>query len=241
MIASHCLPRSLHSAFIACLTAALFLGLAGSANSKEPGRGKTGPFEVKYLKFIIDHHYSALRMTELAAGTDPTRDDAITPTEGTSPTPQTEPTPAKADLDSIKSMARTANRMQREEILTAQRFLRDWYGIDRQPRLRDKGRELISELQEAEAGREFDKAFLRLFSRHHYLALNPTIRCLTGADVAHVDLERYCRGIVNAQVSEIDEMRHMLCEKFSDCDYQPFGPSVKGHRDSETDWEHESD
>lgn len=52
--------RLLHPAFIAYFIGALLLGLAGSANSKEPGRGKTGPFEVKYLKFIIDHHYSAL-------------------------------------------------------------------------------------------------------------------------------------------------------------------------------------
>ncbi len=240
MIASHSLSRPL-GAFIVVFAAALLVGLAANANSREPGRGKTGPFEVKYLKFIIDHHYSALRMTELAAGTDPTRDEAITSTEGTSPTPQSSVTAAKADLNSLKSMARMANRVQREEILKAQQFLHDWYGIERQPRLRDKGREFISELQEAEAGREFDKTFLRLFSRHHYLALGPTIQCLTGADVAHVDLERYCRGIVNAQTSEIDEMRHMLCEKFSDCDYQPFGPSAKGHRESETDWAHEAD
>ncbi|ODT86199.1 MAG: hypothetical protein ABS69_00120 [Nitrosomonadales bacterium SCN 54-20] len=240
MIASHSLPRSL-GAFIAVFAAALLVSLAGNANSKEPGRGKTGPFEVKYLEFIIDHHYSALRTTELAAGTDLTRDEAITSTEGTSPTPQTSATPAKADLDAIKSMARMANRVQREEILKAQRFLRDWYGIERQPRLRDSGRQLISELQKAEAGREFDKAFLRLFSRHHYLALGSTIQCLTGADIDHVGLERYCQGIVSAQVREIDEMRHMLCEKFSDCDYQPFGPSSKGHRESETDWAHEAD
>lgn len=221
--------------------AALLLGLAGNANSKEPGRGKTGSFEVEYLKFIIDHHYSALRMTELAAGTDLTRDEAIASTEGTSPTPQTSATAPKADLDPIKSMARRANRVQREEILTAQRFLREWYKVEHQPRLRPSGKQFISELERTVAGEEFNKTFLQLFSRHHYLALGPTVQCLTGADVAHVDLERYCQGIVNAQTSEIDEMRHMLCDKFSSCDYQPFGPSATGRKNADINWTQETD
>src|SRR5690606_24678833 len=32
--------------------------------------GPTGEFERNYLEFILDHHYSGLRPTELAAGTD---------------------------------------------------------------------------------------------------------------------------------------------------------------------------
>ena len=39
-----------------------------------PGRGFTAQFEIDFLKFTIDHHFGALRMTELAAGT--TRSEA---------------------------------------------------------------------------------------------------------------------------------------------------------------------
>lgn len=39
-----------------------------------------------YPRFIIDHRFSALRMTELAAGTDLTRDEDISTTDGTSRT-----------------------------------------------------------------------------------------------------------------------------------------------------------
>ena len=209
------------------------------AQADQPGRGATGPFEVDYLKFIIDHHYSALRMTELAAGTDIRRDAEITPTEGTSPTPQTTETRAKAQMEEIKSMARMNNRGQREEIMTAQRFLKDWYGVSYEPRLRSDGRQLIRALESAAPGATFDQTFLRLFSRHHYLALSPTIQCLTGADVAHVDLERYCRDIVNMQTSGIDEMRHMLCEKFSDCGYQPFNRGSVRRDDSAVNWTQE--
>lgn len=214
---------SIRAIATACVCALFSLGIAGPAQAMQPGRGPTGAFEVDYLKFIIDHHYSALRTTEIAAGTDATRDAAISPTEGTSPTPQTEPTHAKAQLESVKSIARKANRMQREEILTAQQFLRDWYNIDYQPRLRPEGQQLIKTLESTAAGPTFDQTFLQLFSRHHYMALIPSLQCTVGADVAHVDLERYCRGIVEAQMMEIDEMRHMLCDRFANCTFQPFG------------------
>jgi hypothetical protein len=50
---------------------ALFGTLASwSVQAEEPGQGLTARFEVWYLKLIADHHLSALRMTEVAAGTD---------------------------------------------------------------------------------------------------------------------------------------------------------------------------
>lgn len=87
----------------------------------------------------MDHHFSALRITELAAGTDATRDATIGAAEGTSPTPDFGATPARAGMDEIKSMARRANRAQREEILEAAKMLRDWYGLSYQPKLTAPG------------------------------------------------------------------------------------------------------
>ena len=106
------------------------------------------------------------------------------------------------------------------------------YGIDYQPRLRPDGRQMIATLERTASGAEFDKVFLQLFSRHHFAALGPTVQCLTGADVMHDDLERYCRGIEEAQTMDIDDMRHTLCERFANCDYQPFNAN-------ELTWEQE--
>jgi hypothetical protein len=91
-----------------------------------PGRGLTAQFEMDFLKFTIDHHFGALRATELAAGTDTKRNAEISPKEGTSPSPEYPSTAAKALLDEVKSLARRNNRLQREEILTAQALLREW-------------------------------------------------------------------------------------------------------------------
>lgn len=74
--------------------------IASTASAGGPGRGATAAFEKIYLVFIIDHHYSALRMSELAAGTDTQRNAAVVnPTEGTAPTPGFVATVAKASDD----------------------------------------------------------------------------------------------------------------------------------------------
>jgi uncharacterized protein (DUF305 family) len=190
-----------------------------------PGNGRTAPFERSYLKFIIDHHFSALRMTELAAGTDIERDPHVNnPREGTAPTPNTAPTPAKASSEEIKSMARMANRTQREEIAKAQRFLLEWYGVAHVPQVSAAGRRQIQALMHERPGAQFDKAFLTNFSNHHYLALAPSQDCRVKFDLKHEELKHYCEGIVQNQTRQINDMRAQLCERFNVCGYQPHNP-----------------
>lgn len=200
---------------------ALVASVSGSAFADQPGRGLNAEFEKRYLREIIDHHYSALRITELAAGTDLQRDDAISPMEGTSPTPRTAPVQAKAGSEEIKSMARMNNRMQREEILQAQAFLRDWYGINHSPRLPAEARAQIAILEKAAPGRAFDHLFLEVLSRHHYMALGPSTDCQIAADQLHDALIRYCAAIVHAQIKDIQDMRDMLSKEFNYHDYAP--------------------
>lgn len=212
---------------------AFLLSTAHTALAEEPGRGLTAAFEQSYLKFIIDHHYSALRMTELAAGTDLQREAAISPTEGTSPTPHTAATQGKALSPEIKSLARRNNRMQREEILTAQRFLHDWYGIDYQPHVRAMNQAQITLLERAQAGASFDHLFMEVFSRHHFTALSPSSQCQVASEITHVELHRYCSGIVHGQINDIQDMREMLCKQFAICDYQPLKGLKGRHSGSE--------
>jgi uncharacterized protein (DUF305 family) len=201
--------------------AVLLVGTAVTTIADTPGRGRTAAFEINYLRFIINHHFSALRMSELAAGTDAVRDAATTPAEGTAPTEGFPTTPSKSRLDEIKSMARMANRMQREEIGMAQQMLREWYNVEHRPVVTPEGQRLIDAVEAAASGRPFDQAFLMNFSRHHYMALQPSLDCQIHRELEHDKLDRYCRGIVHAQVNEITEMRMMLCREFSLCDYQP--------------------
>jgi uncharacterized protein (DUF305 family) len=186
-----------------------------------PGRGLTAQFEIDFLEFTIDHHFGALRLTELAAGTDTTRNAEVSPKEGTSPSPDFPPTTARALMDELKSLARRNNRMQREEILTAQTLLRQWYGITYEPRLREDSLQAIALLEEAAAGKDFDIEFMEIFSRHHFMIVQAATECLVASELRHYELRRLCRGFIENQVNDIDEMRHLLCEKYGICDYQP--------------------
>lgn len=203
-------------------TCVLYVAAGSVALADSPGHGRAAEFEKNYLITMINHHYSALRMTELAAGTDAKRDAAVNNSEeGTSPTPGTNPAAAKSSSDEIKSMARKANRLQREEIVEAQRFLREWYGASHTPQLSAEDQQTIQQLEQTAAGASFDQAFLMIFSNHHYHALSPSLDCQVKADLKHEALKHYCEGIVENQVREINEMREQLCKKFNLCDFQP--------------------
>lgn len=205
-------------------TALLVAGTA-PAMADGPGRGETANFEKAYLRYIIDHHYSALRMTELAAGTDRTRDAILNnPAEGTSPSPEFGTTPAKAGDEEIRSMARMENRAQREEISKAQTMLRKWYGMRYDPVLSNESRRMINMLEQAAPGTQFDATFLRTMSNHHFVALSPSLHCQVKSDLGHDGLRRYCDNIVTVQKNAINDMREMLCKKVGDCDFIPMGP-----------------
>lgn len=192
------------------------------ASANGPGQGLTARFEVEFMQMTIDHHFAALRMTELAAGTDHQRDPPISGSEGTSPTPGFAPTPAKATLDDLKSLARRNNRMQREEILTLQRFLKDWYGIQYQPRISGSSNAMIAMLERAQPGAAFNHVFYETFSRHHFTLMEPVNGCMTATDLEHFELRRECRNMWHSQISDIDMMRHELKKHFNIADYQPF-------------------
>ncbi|MCA7082511.1 MULTISPECIES: DUF305 domain-containing protein [Cupriavidus] len=192
------------------------------SHGSQPGRGITAGFEVRLIQLIIDHHYSALRMTELAAGTDPQRTGNLTPDEGTSPTPGYPVTRPKSSLDEVKSMARMENRSQREEIAHLRVLLRQWYGIDYEPRVRQEQQQMLAFLDNAQPGRQFDHVFLEVFSRHHYTLLQPLNACITGADRRHDELIRLCTQMWHVQTAAVDEMRQLLERHFHIADYQPF-------------------
>lgn len=181
--------------------AVVLVATATTTIADTPGRGRTSAFEINYLRFIINHHFSALRMSELAAGTDQVRDAAMSANEGTAPTEGFPSTPSKSRLDGIKSMARMANRMQREEITMAQEMLREWYSTEHRPVVTPEGQRLIDAVEAAPSGRAFDQAFLMNFSRHHYMAMQPSLDCQVHRELEHDKLDRYCRGIVHAQAN----------------------------------------
>jgi hypothetical protein len=53
------------------------------------------------------------------------------------------------------------------------------------------------------------------------MIVQASAECLVASELRHHALRRLCRGFIENQVNDIDEMRHLLCEKYGICDYQP--------------------
>jgi hypothetical protein len=85
----------------------------------------------------------------------------------------------------------------------------------------------IKILEQAPPGDQFNHLFLEIFSRHHFTISVRAVECLIAADLQHDDLQRMCRSILEAQLLDIDEMRHLLCRHYDICDYQPLS-GIKG-------------
>lgn len=210
-----------HRLTAALLALPMFL-FASSVWAQGPGRGATADFEVGYLQFIINHHYAALRLTEIAAGTAEIRQAEITTDEGVSPTPNSEALEGRAELDAVRSLARKVNRRNREGILAAQSYLRDWYGVEYSPQLTAENESAIQSLEQSDAGGDFDQNFIEALSVHHYQSLTPTVNCIVGRDIMHDQLYRFCKGILETQLLEIEDVRELLSTEFGVDDFQPF-------------------
>lgn len=194
------------------LTAASAFCLAGIL----PSTASAVPFtespsfanEVQYLTFTIDHHYSALRITELAAGT-----AAVGSSSNYAGAPNVFPsTPAKATNPVALQLASMANMGQRREIVEAQGFLQTYYGIGYVPSSQPYLAPVVEYVDQAAPGDPFNIAFFEAFSGHHATLVPPSQACTTAA--IHADVQAYCAGIVANQTRQISQMRTELATTY---------------------------
>jgi len=164
--------------------------------------------EADFLEFTIDHHFSALRITELAAGTAATGSSSHF-----AGSPNAFPsTPARATDPVVLEMATTANSAQRMEIVDTQGMLEDFYDIGYVPRMRSSQGQLVDALEAAPSGDPFNIAFLEIFSGHHATLLPPARECASVAP--HAEVRAMCANMVAAQTREIEEMRAHLASRY---------------------------
>lgn len=161
--------------------------------------------DVNFLEFTIDHHFSALRMTELAAGT-----STVGSTSHFAGSTETFPaTPAKATDPVALSVAISANAAQRREIVEDQGFLQRYYGIpDYSPFVLPLNQPMLAALESAAPGDPFNIAFLELFSEHHAELIAPAEVCASSSP--HADIRAMCQNMVISQNMQISEMQAEL-------------------------------
>lgn len=164
--------------------------------------------EVSYLEFTIDHHFTALRMTELAAGT-----AAVGSSSNYAGSPNVfAPTPAKATDPVALTIATMANMGQRREIVEAQGFLQTYFGISYVPSVQSYLAPPVQFVNQASAGDPFNIAFLETFSGHHATLVPSSQECAIAAPDSPV--RDYCAGIVASQTRQIGQMRAELASVY---------------------------
>lgn len=198
----------------AAVLGSLTLGLLAAsppASADAAISGPTGAFEQEYLNFILDHHYSGLRATELAAGT-----AAVGPTVPPGPWPANPasfpPTAARGTNPVVLDVAIRSNTSQEQEINEGEMFLRDWYGTLAELNVPPSGQQLINTLETAAPGDPFNIAFLTNFSEHHIMAIGRSVECVQRA--GHAELREYCGMIVQMQTEDVLEMRGELASRY---------------------------
>ena len=131
-------------------------------------------FETEFMQETIDHHFSGVKMAELCL-----------------------------DKTSSKRLRRVCSDIatgQAEEIRTMQRWLDDWYDIEKEPALMPADQEMLAELAALE-GREFDVALSAAFIEHHSVQIGRSQVCLEEA--FHRQLVKLCKEQIKVQSREI--------------------------------------
>jgi len=166
--------------FLSLCTAALVFASTGFAAGPAPEKDQRR-FEIRFLEMMIDHHYGAVKMSELCPGR------TVHP-----------------ELLAMCEMIKTA---QLAEIQQMQTWLQTWYGVTHEPMLDRKSEKQIEYLATL-TGAAFEKAYMSIMIEHHSMAAMMAVDCLNEA--YHPEMLNMCAMMLATQGDEIAQMRIWL-------------------------------
>lgn len=184
-----CIHRWRAAGSVAVLALALTAVVAvrpAAANAPAPDR-RTADFEIRFLEFTIDHHFMGVQMAQLCVQ------------KATLPPPTSDAR--------LKQLCGQIAADQQQEMQQLQTWLKQWYGIDYQPQIRQPGQ--IQRLQRLE-GERFDIEISRMFIQHHERQIRESQRCLDRA--FHPELRAFCQHTIEEQSREIQEFRAIIAD-----------------------------
>lgn len=179
------------AALLLALVTLLAVGAPAQADAPASDR-QTARYEVRFMTSMIDHHAMAIEMSQICLD--------------------------KADHAELKDMCAQIIAAQQSEIDTMQGWLADWYGVDHEPTMTTGDMRSMKRLERLD-GADFEIAFMKSMTRHHWKAVTEANKCVDTAD--HDQLVSMCQDIIAAQLAEIDQMRTWLCEWYDRCGGRP--------------------
>ena len=153
-------------------------------------------FETMFLKSMPDHHNVAVEMSRICL------------TKG-----------VRTELSTVCQQVIDA---QQREITMMQNWARTWYEMQVAPQLHKEDREMLESLR-AMTTADFEKEYMKMMIRHHWLAISMAGGCVERAHDLHRDMEAMCEDIIETQVDEIRKLRDWLCRRYGNCNFRSDG------------------
>lgn len=160
---------------------------AASAPAPDPAARQ---FEIRFMERTIEHHLMGVEMAELCL-------------EKATPPPPATDTALRDRCEMIRA-DQTAEAAQ----LTA--WLRDWYGVEFEPKM---GMGMLRQLMKAD-GEEFDVEVSEMFIEHHLRQIRESTKCLLRA--WHAELRELCQHTIDVQSQDIVVFRSILIDHGED-------------------------
>jgi uncharacterized protein (DUF305 family) len=181
---------SLRAALVALVTGLLLapgLTTAAQADAPAPDEATVG-YEVDFMTGMIDHHQMAIEMSQMCL--------------------------EEAVHEELTIMCEDIIAAQSQEITTMQSWLQDWYDVDYAPTMSTADLTAVARVERLEAS-EFEIAFMRSMTKHHWRAVREAQQCVENA--YHDELVALCEGIISTQLAEIEQLKTWLCEWYDRC------------------------
>jgi uncharacterized protein (DUF305 family) len=177
--------------------AIVMASVVGHAQADEPVPNMAAAmFETMFLKSMPDHHNLAVEMSRICI------------TKG-----------VRSELSTVCQQVIDA---QQREITMMQNWARSWYELQVTPQLHKEDREMLDRLR-AMSTPDFEKEYMKMMIRHHWLAVSMAGGCVERAHDLHRDLEAMCEDVIEMQVDEIRKLRDWLCRWYGNCNFRSDG------------------
>ena len=171
--------------------------VVGHAQADEPVPNMAAAmFETMFLKSMPDHHNLAVEMSRICI------------TKG-----------VRSELSTVCQQVIDA---QQREITMLQNWARSWYELQVTPQVHKEDREMLERLRAMNTA-NFEKEYMKMMIRHHWLAISMAGGCVERAHDLHRDLEAMCEGVIEMQVDEIRTLRDWLCRWYGNCNFRSDG------------------
>lgn len=148
-------------------------------------------FEIQFMANMSDHHAGGVMMGAMCE--------------------------EKAVHQELKDLCHEMAKTQTAEIAQMKGWLKNWYGVDYEAKVRPESMKQMEELNKL-SGAAFEVMFMKMLSMHHADAIMMSAECLQMS--FHKELDQLCMKMIQGQLDEVKKLKQWLCDWYQICEGQ---------------------